>query len=76
MEKYNKILQELIQLFPHSTDIRIEVDTNEKDLESFTKDIKEFSKTNFYVNTGKDEPEIISSCRSTFGKITINKNGK
>ena len=78
MERYNKILQELRHLVPHSTDVRIQVDTNEEDIKTFTEDIKEFTKNQFTINVIIDkEPEQVNfSCfRNYSGEIKLLTNG-
>lgn len=74
MEKYNRILMGLRALFPHSTDVRVEVDTNEQDVKVFTDDILELSKTTFFIETGVKPPNMYSAYRSPFGQIKLNKN--
>lgn len=76
MEKYNKVLLELRAIFPHCSDIRIEVDTNASDIKEFSKDIKEVAQTLFYIETGVPGPDVYSAYRNPFGSFKLNNNGK
>lgn len=73
MEKYNRIIQELRVLFPHCKDVRIEIDTDSQDIKTFSEDIKEVSKTSFFIQTGTPLPENYTAYRSNLGMIKLNK---
>ena len=76
MEKYNRVLLELRALFPHCSDIRIEIDTNTSDIKELSEAVKEISKTAFYIKTGEPIPDLYSGFRNHFGYFKLNDNGK
>lgn len=72
---YEQIIEGVRQLFPHATDVRIEVDTNQYDIEHFSKVIHEHSDSHFVVNMGEiPEDRIYSRFRTPFGMISLNNN--
>ena len=69
---YSRIIEELRSLFPHATDLRIEVDTNQQDIEHFSKVIHEHSETQFVKPGENPEDRIYSRFRTPFGMISLN----
>ena len=77
-KRYEDLLAEIRALFPHCTDVRIEVDTNMDDIKDFSKYIHEHS-NGMFVMTTIDKPDkvVYSNLRTPFGMISLNnKDGK
>ena len=76
--EYEELIEKIRLMFPHSTDVRIEVDSNMKDIRRFSDIIHEHSEAHFPIVVG-DTPKdrIYSRFRTPFGMISINnKDGK
>lgn len=73
---YSRIIELIRNMFPHSTDVRIEVDTNRKDIEHFSKIIYEHSENQFVKPGENPEDRIYSRFRTPFGMISLNNKNQ
>lgn len=73
--EYSRVLHTLKNLFPNSTDIKIEVITNSDDIETFSQNIHNHSESRFVVKRDSDK-KIYSKFRTPYGMISLTNNGK
>ncbi len=75
-DDYVRIINELKNMFPYSSDIRIEVDTNMKDIENFSKIVRERSGNHVIITNDEYEDTIYSRLKTSSGTISLNNKEK